>query len=89
MQRPNIDNDLVKFKGRFEEAGGEVFTPRGTITAANGHPLARHRIEFWQCDMDGNYMHPRDRRSVNLDQAFQGFGRDATDNGRNHVFCTI
>ncbi|MCG7522828.1 hypothetical protein [Ruegeria sp. Ofav3-42] len=89
MRRPDIDNDLVKIRGRVEKAGGEVFTLRGRLTGANGQPLARHRIEIWQCDMDGNYMHPRDRRSVNFDQAFQGFGHDVTDNGGNYEFRTI
>ena len=86
---PDIDNDLVRIRGRVEEAGGEVFTLRGTLTGADGQPLVRHRIEIWQCDMDGNYMHPRDRRSVNFDQAFQGFGHDVTDNGGNYMFRTI
>ena len=89
MRTPDIDNDLVKIMGLVEEAGGEVFTLRGTITGSEGQPLAGHRIEIWQCDMDGNYMHPRDRRSVNFDQAFQGFGHDVTDDGGNYVFRTI
>ncbi|NOD78867.1 MULTISPECIES: protocatechuate 3,4-dioxygenase [unclassified Ruegeria] len=89
MRTPDTDNDLVKIRGRVEDAGGEVFTLRGKLMRTNGQPLARHRIEIWQCDMDGNYMHPRDRRSVNFDQAFQGFGHDVTDNGGNYVFRTI
>ncbi len=89
MRTPDIDNDLVRIRGRVEEAGGEVFTLRGTLLGTDGQPLARHRIEIWQCDMDGNYMHPRDSRSVNFDQAFQGFGHDVTDNGGSYVFRTI
>lgn len=89
MRTPDIDNDLVKIAGLVEEAGGEVFTLHGTIAGSDGQPLAGHRIEIWQCDMDGNYMHPRDRRSVNFDQAFQGFGHDITDEGGNYVFRTI
>ena len=89
MQTPDIDNDLVKISGLVEEAGGEVFTLRGKITNRDGQPLAGHRIEIWQCDMNGNYMHPRDRRSVNFDPAFQGFGHDITDDGGNYVFRTI
>ncbi len=89
MRTRDTDNDLVKIRDRVEEAGGEVFTLRGTLTAANGQPLARHRVEIWQCDMDGNYMHPRDRRSANFDQAFQGFGHDVTDEGGNFQFRTI
>ncbi|MEM9278346.1 MAG: protocatechuate 3,4-dioxygenase [Pseudomonadota bacterium] len=89
MRTPDIDNDLVRIMGLVEEAGGEVFTLRGTIIGRDGRPLAGHRIEIWQCDVEGNYMHPRDRRSVNFDQAFQGFGHDVTDEGGNYVFRTI
>lgn len=89
MRTPDIDNDLVKIIGLVEEAGGEVFTLRGTITSSDDSALAGHRIEIWQCDLDGNYMHPRDSRSVNFDQAFQGFGHDITDDGGNYVFRTI
>ncbi len=89
MRTYDIDNDLVRIAGLVEKAGGEVFILRGTIAGSDGQPLAGHRIEIWQCDMDGNYMHPRDRRSVNFDQAFQGFGYDITDDGGNYVFRTI
>ncbi len=89
MRTPDIDNDLVKIRGLVEEAGGEVFTLRGTVTGNDGQPLAGHRIEIWQCDVNGNYMHPRDRRSVDFDPAFQGFGHDVTDDGGSYVFRTI
>ncbi|MFK7838483.1 MAG: hypothetical protein AB8B60_19920 [Sulfitobacter sp.] len=89
MRTPDTDNNLVKIMGLVEEAGGEVFTLRGTISDRDGQPRAGHRIEIWQCDMDGNYMHPRDSRSANFDQAFQGFGHDITDDGGNYVFRTI
>lgn len=89
MRTPDIDNDLVKIMGQVEEAGGEIFTLRGTILDRDGQPRRGHRIEIWQCDMDGNYMHPGDRRSANFDQAFQGFGHDNTDETGSYVFRTI
>lgn len=89
MRTPDIDNDLVKIMGLVEEAGGEVFTLRGKLTDNGGRPLAGHRIEIWQCDLNGNYMHPRDRGSKNFDQAFQGFGHDVTDDEGTYVFRTI
>lgn len=89
MRTPDIDNDLVKIIGLVEEAGGEVFTLRGKITDKDGHHLKGRRIEIWQCDVNGNYMHPRDSRSGNFDPAFQGFGHDFTDDGGNYVFRTI
>lgn len=89
MLTPDVDNDLVKIKGHVEEAGGEVFTLRGKITGSDGLPLVGHRIEIWQCDLKGNYMHPGDRGGENFDQAFQGFGHDITDDAGSYVFCTI
>jgi len=89
MRTPDIDNDLVKVAGLVQEAGGEIFTLRGSIMEADGRPRAGHRIEIWQCDMEGNYMHPRDSRSANFDPAFQGFGHDITDGTGSYVFRTI
>lgn len=89
MRRLDTDNDLVKIAGLVEEAGGEVFTLRGVITDPDGQPRAGHRIEIWQCDTDGNYMHTRDRRSDGFDPAFQGFGHDITDENGRYVFRTI
>lgn len=89
MRKPDIDNDLVKIMGRVTEAGGEVFTLRGKIMDRNSRPLAGHRIEIWQCDLNGNYMHPSDRGGQNFDPAFQGFGHDITAADGSYVFRTI
>lgn len=89
MRKSDVDNDLVKIKGLVEQAGGEIFTLRGKLMGGDGQPLAGHRIEIWQCDVDGNYMHPRDSRSANFDMAFQGFGHDITDDAGNYSFRTI
>lgn len=89
MRRRDVDNDLVKVAGAVREAGGEIITLSGTVTDASGTPLPGLRIEIWQCDMDGNYMHPRDRRSANFDPAFQGFGHDITDANGRYQFRTI
>jgi len=89
MRMPDIDNDLVKITGLVEQAGGEIFTLRGTLFNRDGQVLAGHRIEIWQCDMNGKYLHSGDRRSVAYDQAFQGFGQDTTDESGAYVFRTI
>ena len=89
MRMPDTDNDLVNISGLVQQAGGEVITLRGSITDPQGNARARHRIEIWQCDLDGNYMHPRDRRSANFDSAFQGFGHDISDEEGRYVFRTI
>ncbi len=89
MRFKDVDNDLVKIAGLVREAGGEVITLGGTITDKAGTPLAGHRIEIWQCDMNGKYLHPGDNRDLAYDQGFQGFGHDITDENGRYVFRTI
>lgn len=52
-------------------------------------PLAGHRIEVWQFDMNGKYLHSGDRLNIDFDAAFQGFGHDITASDRSYVFRTI
>lgn len=89
MRMPDVDNDLVKVVGLVKEAGGEVITLKGTITDADGTPRAGHRIEIWQCDLNGKYLHPGDDRNVTYDQGFQGFGHDITAEDGSYSFRTI
>lgn len=89
MRRADVDNDLVRVIGMVEEAGGEVVRLTGRITDRDGAPLSGHRIEIWQCDMNGKYLHPGDRQAVTFDAAFQGFGHDITNAYGRYAFRTI
>jgi protocatechuate 3,4-dioxygenase beta subunit len=89
MRRADVDNDLVKLIGAVQEAGGEVITLTGRILDQTGTPRAGHRIEIWQCDTNGKYLHSGDRQSIPFDPAFQGFGHDITDADGRYVFRTI
>jgi len=89
MRMPDVDNDLVKVMGLVKEAGGEVITLKGTFTDADGNPRAGQRIEIWQCDLNGKYLHPGDDRNVTYDQGFQGFGHDITGEDGSYSFRTI
>lgn len=89
MRFADVDNDLVKIAGMVEEAGGEVISLTGRILDENGNPQAGYRIEIWQCDVNGRYMHPRDRSSAQQDMAFQGFGHDITGADGGYSFRTI
>ena len=62
---------------------------KGQITDRDGVPMSGARIEIWQCDVNGKYLHPGDNRSVPYDQGFQGFGHDITDVAGNYAFRTI
>ena len=89
MRMVDVDNDLVKVAGVVSEAGGEILYLSGRVVGQNGQPLIGGRIEIWQCDVNGKYLHPGDDRSISYDGAFQGFGFDITDNDGNYRFRTI
>lgn len=89
MRMSDVDNDLVKVMGLVEEAGGEVITLKGRIMDRNGAPWSGHRIEIWQCDLNGKYLHPGDGHNVVYDKGFQGFGFDITDKEGRYSFRTI
>src|SRR5690606_14976907 len=54
-----------------------------------GRPVAGARVEIWQCDANGIYLHPRERRRGQRDAAFQGFGHTTTDGAGRFAFRTI
>lgn len=89
MRTDDVDNDLVKVAGQVREAGGEVITLRGRILDRDGNPRRGSRIEIWQCDVNGKYMHRGDARNLVHDQGFQGFGHDIADADGAYSFRTI
>jgi len=83
------DNDLTRIAGRAGVARGRVTELLGRVVDTNGRPLPRTRVEIWQCDANGRYHHPRDRRDAPLDPNFQGHGHTVTDAQGNYLFRTI
>jgi protocatechuate 3,4-dioxygenase, beta subunit len=67
------DNDLIKVEGAVREAGGEALQLVGRVLDRSGKAIAGARVEIWQCDANGIYFHPGDRRLAQRDAAFQGF----------------
>ena len=88
MRFNDIDNDLVKIAGEVEQAGGEVVWLVGRVLDSAGNPLAGARVEIWQCDVKGRYLHRGDVGS-SRDQAFQGFGHDLAGVDGSYSFRTI
>ncbi|SIT77398.1 protocatechuate 3,4-dioxygenase beta subunit [Yoonia rosea] len=89
MRMADVDNDLVKVMGLVQEAGGEVIILNGRVLDTDGQPRAGVRVEIWQCDMNGKYLHDGDSRDVAYDAGFQGFGHDITDAQGQFRFRTI
>jgi len=84
----DADNDLVQVAGRSERAKGVVTHVFGRVLDRAGQPLRGARIEIWQCDADGRYHHPSDRRGP-ADPNFQGFGFTTTAEDGGYRFRTI
>jgi len=89
MRFADADNDLVRIKGKAGTAKGEIVTVRGRVVDSEGRPVAGARVEIWQCDANGRYLHQGDDRSVARDPYFQGFGYVVTDASGEWAFRTI
>ena len=89
MRYPDVDNDLVRIRGAVEAAGGEVVRLGGRVLDAAGRPLEAARVEIWQCDASGRYLHRGDHGRGSRDAGFQGFGHDVTGADGRYGFRTI
>jgi protocatechuate 3,4-dioxygenase beta subunit len=89
MRFDDIDNDLVKISGRIEQAGGEIVRLKGRVLDRDGKPVESARVEIWQCDANGRYLHSGDSGWSSRDTAFQGFGHDMTNAEGEFTFRTI
>ncbi len=87
---PNDDDaDLVRVEGAVREAGGEILHLAGRALDTDARPVTGARIEIWQCDANGVYRHPGDRRFASRDAGFQGFGHAKADAAGRFAFRTI
>jgi protocatechuate 3,4-dioxygenase beta subunit len=82
------DNDLVQVEGRAGLAAGTVLDLGGRVLGADGRPAPGLRVEIWQCDANGVYHHPGDRRGP-ADPNFQGFGHTVAGQDGAYRFRTI
>ncbi|WP_439138645.1 hypothetical protein [Roseicyclus sp.] len=89
MRFADADNNLVRISGLVRDAGGEVIILKGRVLDRAGAPVARARVEIWQCDVNGVYLHTRSRSQGGYDDAFQGFGHVVTGADGVYAFRTI
>jgi protocatechuate 3,4-dioxygenase beta subunit len=83
------DNDLVTVTGAPAPAKGELLLLAGTVVDTGGKPVAGARVEIWQCNAFGRYLHPNDRNAVPEDPGFQGYGQFVTRADGAYTFRTI
>jgi len=82
----DADFDLLR-NGTLDYRRGQPAWVEGTVTDAQGTPVAGAQVEIWQCDEAGHYHHPGDGGKA--DPAFQGFGRVTVDADGRYRFRTI
>lgn len=83
------DSDLVRVEDAVREAGGDILYLAGRALDRGARPVAGLRIEIWQCDAHGVYLHPDSRDRAKRDGGFQGFGRGVSDAAGAFSFRTI
>ena len=83
------DNDLVHVQGSTGIAKGEISNVVGRVLDTRGRPISGMRVEIWQCNAQGRYHHPGDRRDVPVDPNFQGYGQFTTGADGGYRFRTI
>lgn len=81
------DADLTTVAGQPGRAAGTLLYVQGRVTDNRGKPLAKARLELWQANDKGRYIHSADTDvSGPLDPGFQGYGALVTDaQGRYRV----
>ena len=89
MRLGDVDNDLVRVAGQVRQAGGEIVRFGGRVLDTAGQPIGGARVEIWQCDVKGRYLHAADRAGSTYDDGFQGFGHDVAASDGAYSFRTI
>lgn len=89
MRFADADNDLVRIEGAVRQAGGQPVLLGGRVLDRGGNPVAGARVEIWQCDANGRYLHPGDTNPAPRDAGFQGFGHVVTEADGAYGFRTI
>lgn len=87
----DTDNDLLRINDRITPAVGSVTYLHGKVTDLKGNPVPHARVEIWQVDNKGSYIHSRDGglKGPKRDDNFQGFGRFMTGRDGSYYFRTI
>ena len=74
------DADLTVVAGQPGRAAGTLLYVTGRVTDIRGKPLPKARLEFWQANGKGRYIHSADTdASGPLDPNFQGYGALVAD----------
>jgi protocatechuate 3,4-dioxygenase beta subunit len=86
MRTPTEGGDLTD----GGKAKGTILYLSGRVLAENGQPVAGAKVEIWQANAAGRYVHPNDDNlGAPLDEPFQGFAVTRTDLQGRYAFKTV
>ncbi|MGJ8697728.1 MAG: intradiol ring-cleavage dioxygenase [Verrucomicrobiaceae bacterium] len=87
----DTDNDLLRINDSLTPAVGAITHLHGKVTDLKGNPIPHARVEIWQVDNKGAYIHSKDGglTGPKRDDPFQGFGRFLTARDGRYHFRTI
>jgi protocatechuate 3,4-dioxygenase beta subunit len=85
----DADADLLRVAGQAASARGIPLLLTGMVRGPDGGAVPGARVEIWQADAAGIYLHPRDPRLAERDPGFQGYGRAVADGAGRYAFRTI
>jgi protocatechuate 3,4-dioxygenase beta subunit len=83
------NSDLTRIGSGPGPARGTALDLTGRVLTVSGAVIPGARIEIWQCDADGRYLHSASSGERGIDPGFQGFGRTVADGTGAYGFRTI
>jgi protocatechuate 3,4-dioxygenase beta subunit len=84
------DADLTAVIGRQGRAAGQILYLSGRVLDTRGRPLPGARLELWQANAHGRYIHSADGdASGPLDPDFQGYASLRTDEQGRYRLKTV
>jgi len=84
------DADLTAVAGRSGRAAGQIMYLSGRVLDTRGRPLPGVRLELWQANAHGRYIHSADgEASGPLDPSFQGYASLRADAEGRYLIKTV
>jgi len=84
------DADLTLIAGRPGRAAGQILYLSGRVLDTRGRPLSGARLELWQANAHGRYIHSADgEASGPLDPSFQGYASLRADSQGRYRIKTV
>lgn len=84
----DVDADLTRV-GNGAVSKGTLFRLVGRVVDVKGVAIENARVEIWQTDHQGIYLHPGDPKTDKRDQSFQFYGETRTASDGAFSFRTI